>query len=272
MTKSTRSTTAALTSYSSLSDPSRGYPCPPPRSYDRYKVPAAPLIRARGRAHAHAHATRPPTYAYPRKKGKRERRTLYPPPPSYPHTPGACAALRLYKPCCSHPSSHSITPTHTRAVSQEKGKGRDGARGPNRSAISFSCRARVHRSVALSPLSPPPLSLSLSLRIRVQVTSPREALEKLRTIRLLLLLLLLPIRLDGNRTTGFSRPLARSRRQHEDHVGRDAHRRSSPIQRQQRRRVKHARRAVKSIPEKPKRCWARQATSSTSDRAADTSP
>jgi len=33
-----------------------------------------------------------------------------------------------------------------------------------------------------------------------------------------LLLPLLPIRLDGKRTTGFSRPLARSRRQHEDHV------------------------------------------------------
>lgn len=88
-----------------------------------------------------------------------------------PGCPDACArALWLYKPSCSHPSSHSITPTHTRAVSQEKGKGADGARGPNRSAILVSCTC-TSPSISLSLFISLPPSLPACLIRRPRVLS-----------------------------------------------------------------------------------------------------
>lgn len=89
-----------------------------------------------------------------------KKRGLHPPPPWRLHTSSACAALRLYKPSCSHPSSHSITPTHTRAISKEKEKRRDEAREPTGlPSILVSC------TCTLIPSLFPYLSIDSSLSL-----------------------------------------------------------------------------------------------------------
>lgn len=97
------------------------------------------------------------------------------PPPSaalMSDASSACAALRLYKPSRSHPRSHSITPTHTRAISKEKEK-RRGTR-TNRSADPSSCRARVLSFRLPFPVSAnSSLSLSLFLFLVHAPSSPR---------------------------------------------------------------------------------------------------
>lgn len=112
----------------------------------------------------------------------RKKPGLHPPPFWRPHVSDACAALRLYKPSCSHPSSHSITPTHTRAVSKEKGKRRRSRTGPPAILVSCTCtpfRLTLFLFLSLTP-HPNPRVLSLVLFFsftHTQVTSPRAIEE-----------------------------------------------------------------------------------------------
>lgn len=83
---------------------------------------------------------------------------------------GACAALRLYKPSCSHPSSHSITPTHTRGLEGKREKTRhEEPTGPLSILVSCTCTLfRPSPSSSLPgtftlPFDPLTLALALSV-------------------------------------------------------------------------------------------------------------
>lgn len=116
----------------------------PPRSY---KVPAVPTSSARARAltHTYSRTEKGRVKTYPRTRIRRAHARPF----------GYISRAALIP---AHIQSHPLIPARSR-----RKKGKDGkARGPNRSAIPSSCRARVHRSLSLS-LSPLPPTSPLPL-------------------------------------------------------------------------------------------------------------